>query len=243
MAVARSYEKFKIIGEPFEENKRMYVMLENGKKVRWYTDSQRAAMDKKSGAKTTANNDSFSHYKAFGFAPHNFITVFRGEEQTVEEWASPQEDVRFATFLGWYAPCTFNIENLPSGITPIRIYWDVVKADDQHMRDYDEISEVVNCLVNGKMINDEKNRGEFQGVVGQYIKRDLKVTQKTTINTRYGISYIHTMEDNDGNKYVWNTATKNYPIDHHVCLNMRVKEHKQDHGIKQTVVYYCKEVA
>ena len=50
MAVAHSYEKFEIKGEPFKESGRWYVnvMAPKGlKKVRWYSDAERAAQDRK----------------------------------------------------------------------------------------------------------------------------------------------------------------------------------------------------
>ena len=41
MAVAKTYEKMALVGEPFQENGRMYVYVAapNGqKKVRWYSE-------------------------------------------------------------------------------------------------------------------------------------------------------------------------------------------------------------
>ena len=43
MPVAKTYEKLTLQGEPFMENKRMYVyvLAKNGpKKVRWYSDAE-----------------------------------------------------------------------------------------------------------------------------------------------------------------------------------------------------------
>lgn len=52
MPTARTYDRYSLDGEPFKENGRMYVyvMMPNGnKKVRWYTEAERAAQDRKAG--------------------------------------------------------------------------------------------------------------------------------------------------------------------------------------------------
>ena len=35
--VAKSYQKIGWTGEPFKENGKMYILLNNGKKARWYS--------------------------------------------------------------------------------------------------------------------------------------------------------------------------------------------------------------
>ena len=42
MAVAKTYEKMALVGEPFQENGKMYVNVQAPKgikKVRWYSDA------------------------------------------------------------------------------------------------------------------------------------------------------------------------------------------------------------
>ncbi len=51
---------------------------------------------------------------------------------------------------------------------------------------------------------------------------------------------MHIMQDDEGNEYVWNTASKNIEVDSKILLRMKVKEHKEYNGVKQTIVYYCK---
>lgn len=233
MAVAKSYEKYKITEGPFEENKRMYVILENGKKVRWYTDSQRAAMDKKTVKPVCS--DSFSHYKAFGFGPNNFITIFKGNKKIIDEWASPREEVRFATFLGWYVPCTYQITDLPDGVESVMLPWDMVKADDIHMREYDEISKIVENLT-----NIVTNNSTYQGIVGEWLDRNVTIKKNVPVDGHFGESRVHIMEDNDGNEYVWITASKNLEAGFKCVMHMKVKEHKEYNDVEQTVVYYCK---
>ena len=74
MTVARSYEKFEIQGEPFKESGRWYVnvMAPKGlKKVRWYSDAERAAQDRKAGVEEPVFDFNAKH--AFGFDEAGYI--------------------------------------------------------------------------------------------------------------------------------------------------------------------------
>lgn len=237
MAVARSFEKFKIVGEPFEENKRMYVMLENGRKVRWYTEDQRLAMDVKAGLKPL--NGSFSAFKAFGF-DNGYITIFKGDPKEIEEWAtatSPSR-ARFATFLGWYVPSTEAVENLPNTIQAFRLKWDDVKADENTLKSNDLVSAYIKNLLYGPT----NSVSVYQGTKDAWLERTLVVKSNSPKKSQYGEMNIHILEDEAGNRYVWATGTKNYPIDFKVKLKMKVKEHKEIDGAQTTVVWYCKEM-
>ena len=53
---------------------------------------------------------------------------------------------------------------------------------------------------------------------------------------------MHILHDSDENVYVWTTGSKNFKAGSVITLKMKVKEHKDYNGTKQTVVWYCKEV-
>ena len=90
MAVARTYEKFPIDGEPFTESGRLYVNIitpSGKKKVRWYSDAERARMDKAAGI-APAEKDlmDFNARHAFGFDEAGYITLYRGNHNTIENY-------------------------------------------------------------------------------------------------------------------------------------------------------------
>ena len=60
------------------------------------------------------------------------------------------------------------------------------------------------------------------------------------MDNQYGNSHMHIMEDTDENVYVWTTASKSLEVDTTVHMRMKVKDHKEYDGVKQTIVYYCK---
>ena len=60
------------------------------------------------------------------------------------------------------------------------------------------------------------------------------------MDSQFGISHMHIMLDADGNEYVWTTASKSLEEGSTVHMRMKVKDHKEYKGVKQTIVYYCK---
>ena len=131
-------------------------------------------------------------------------------------------------------------ENLPEGVEPIQITWDMVKdpddAENLQMRENEFITALVNFLVA------EPSKSEYQGAVGNWIERNVVVKKNISLESRYGVSHMHILEDADENVYVWTTGSKNYDVDAELHLKMKVKEHKDYKGVKQTIVWYCKEV-
>ena len=76
MAVAKTYAKMEISGEPFMENKRMYVNVVSPKglkKVRWYSDAEYQRMYP--GEVATNDIMDFNARHAFGFGDLGYITI------------------------------------------------------------------------------------------------------------------------------------------------------------------------
>ena len=78
MAVAKTYAKMEISGEPFMENKRMYVNVispKGLKKVRWYSDAEYHRMYP--GEVTENGKHDIMDFNArfvFGFGDAGYIT-------------------------------------------------------------------------------------------------------------------------------------------------------------------------
>lgn len=223
--------------------------------VRWYTDKERAAQDRaaerraeKASAAKEARRVKFAARNAFGFGEAGFITLYKGDLQVISEYfksfSIDEEGHRAAwynTIFHWYTPSKMNVpEDLPEGVEAVRLDWDDVRdeTDEENlqMKDNAFVEEYVNSLIS------EPSKSEYQGAIGEWMVKTVTVTKNVTLNSRYGESHMHILEDEDGNVYVWTTGSKNIEADRVVTLKMKVKDHKDYKGTKQTIVWYCKEV-
>ena len=285
MAVAKSYESMEILGQPFEDEGKMYVKVKgkcprcggsghysynqmdgtrcygcggSGIKtmnVRWYTDKERAAQDRaaerraeKAVAAKEARRVKFAARNAFGFGELGFITLYKGDSQVISDFfksftidEAGHRAAWYNTIFHWYTPSKMDVpENLPEGVEAVRLDWDDVRdeTDEENlqMKDNEFVEAYVNSLIS------EPSKSEYQGNVGEWLVKTVTVTKNVTLNSRYGESHMHILEDEDGNVYVWTTGSKNIEADRVITLKMKVKDHKDYKGTKQTIVWYCKEV-
>ena len=141
MAVAKSYETMTIIGEPFDFNGKKYIKVSgpckrcggsghysynsldgtkcygcngSGKQflqVRWYTDAQRATMDraaeKRAAAKIQkeeARRVKFAARNAFGFGEKGYITLVWGDNEEIKKWREdlPEHTVWYNNYFGCF---------------------------------------------------------------------------------------------------------------------------------------------
>ena len=102
------------------------------------------------------------------------------------------------------------------------------------MKDHAIVRKYVYTLIHGV------SKSEYQGEKDTWLEKDVTIKKNIALNSQYGDSHMHIMEDADENVYVWTTASKNLEVGSTVHMKMKVKEHKEYDGVKQTVVYYCK---
>jgi len=239
MAVAKTYEHMEIQGEPFEENKRMYVNVlapKGLKKVRWYTDAEyRRMYPETEGTKNDIMDFNARH--VFGFGDLGFITIYKGNQTSLEECAEAHHDSfrRNLTF-GYYTPSRLNLCDLPNDVIPIKLYWSDVMDHDDRMKPHEEVQKIV-----AAMLNDE-SASTFQGEVNEWLQKTVTIREKKSRDSHFGTKHTYTLEDSDGNTYIWETGAKDYPIAKTISLKMKVKEHKEINNEKATIVWYCKEV-
>lgn len=277
MPTAKSYDGMEIMGQPFEHEGKMYVRIKgkcprcggsghysynqmdgtrcygcNGTgvkmmDVRWYTDAQRASMDKAAEKRAAAkaikveeHRIRFAARNALGFGDAGFITILVGDNDFIKDWRTelPQHTVWYNEFFGWFIPGARTPETIPSNLRTIRLNWEVVmdKNDPEglEMRDNAEVKSYVQTLIYGE------SKSEYQGSPNEWLVRKVVIKKNIAADSHYGESHIHIMEDADENQYVWTTASKNLEEGATYTIKMKVKEHKEYKGVKQTVVYYCK---
>lgn len=235
MAVAKSYQKLATYGEPFEENKKMYIVVITArgahKKVRWYTDAEYAKMYPEETPKVVKIR---STKDVLGFSK-GYITIFKGDTYSLLEWFQEELKCRYHKFFGWYVISEDELPTLPAGIEPVQLKWeDVAFADEDTLKSEAAIKEHINSLIY------ESTGSEWQGEVGDRIERQLTVTKVIPLDTGfYGPSTFHLFVDADGNEYSWTTGSKTLEVGASYLTRGTIKELKIYHNSKQTVLSRC----
>lgn len=239
MAVAKTYAKMELNGEPFKENGRMYVNVlapKGLKKVRWYSDAEYKRMY----PEEVIEHDimDFDARSAFGFGDLGYITVYKGSETVLDAFVDEHHELfrRNLTF-GYYTPSCYSVPELPDNIVPVRLVWDNVKDHDNKMKPHDIVKKYVDSL----LILDACSTSKYQGAKDEWLQKTIVVKEKKSNETHFGTKHTYTLEDSEGNLYVWETGAKNYPVNASISLKMKVKEHKEINREQCTIVWYCKE--
>ena len=237
MAVAKTYAKMEISGEPFMENKRTYVNVVSPKglkKVRWYSDAEYRRMY----PDEVVVNDimDFNARHAFGFGDLGFIYLYKGTQESLENFVDEHHEFfrRNLTF-GIYTPSHITVCDLPASITPIMLKWEEVMDHDDRMKSHDIVQKIVSKKI-GTI-----SHSEYQGEENDWLTKEVTIRENKSRETQYGDKHTHFMVDAEGNTYIWETGTKNYIAGTKIQLKMKVKVHKETNGEKCTVVWYCKE--
>jgi len=235
MPVAKTYEKMEIQGEAFKESGRWYVNVvtpKGIKKVRWYSDAEYARMYPTAAPKSKTE---FNARHAFGFGDEGYITLYRGNN--VEEWANEDRtNIWYNTFFLFYTPGRFPLPKMADGIEAVQLKWEDIAAKGNTMKPQDEVKKIVAAMLFGE------SKSQYQGEVNEWIQKTVTVREKKSQDSRFGLKHTYTLDDADGNTYVWETGAKDYASGTTVSLKMKVKEHKEINNEKVTVVWYCKEI-
>ena len=235
MAVAPSFQKYPTYGEPYEKKGRQYIVIVypdgHHREVRWYDTEPAAA-----GSKST--NDLGKKIRTtkevLGFT-NGYITIFKGDTYALLDWFR-ESTARYHNFFGWYFISTEELPGIPAGIEPIQLKWeDVAFVDEDTLKSETAIKEHINSLIY------ESTGSEWQGAVGDRIKKQLTVTKVISLDTGfYGPSTFHLFVDADGNEYSWTTSSKTLEVGSSYLVRGTVKELKTYHNSKQTVLTRCR---
>lgn len=244
MSVAKSYEKYPIVGDPYEHDKRQYVRIQYPcckksvcakcggighylKEVRWY--------------ETETITDRFDARRAFLFGEQGFITIFKGDKAIIEKFfldELPRYYGRFNTIFGWFIGSDTPIpSNLPSEITPVRLTWEEVSDSQNKIINYDLIRELINLKFYRSVPS------KFIGVINDKIEKDFLVVK---VNKESGFrgseAYVYFLEDEEHNSFLWKTSAKKLDKDEIYHLKGSIKEHLIIDGVKTTILTRCREV-
>ena len=222
MATAPSFANLERLSEPFEENGKEYILVKTKsgttRKVRWYEEPMKKIRPLK---------------EVLGFT-NGYITIFKGDINSLLEWFQKEPKCRYHNFWGWYVVSTDELPQIPAGLEPIQLKWeDVAFADEDQLRPENQIKEHIDSLMY------DSSPSKWQGEVGDRLEKVLTVTKVIPIEGYYGNSTMHIFSDPEENVYVWTTAAKTLEVGKTYIIRGSVKEHKMFKNVPQTILTRC----
>lgn len=233
--VAKSFQALKQLGEPFLENQKMYVNVQNEKtgtvrKVRWYTEAEYAKMY---GEKVDKPVNEFKNQKQVLGFEHGYVTIFKGDTYANLEWFQ-KSIARYCKWWGWYIVSTEAVPfDLPVGLEPIQLPWELVGEEEGYLKSDTEVKAAVNSILY------DKGNSTFQGMVGARLELELEVIAAHKKDGYYGEQTIHYMVDKCGNQYLWATTSKSWEVGDKRHIKGTVKDHKVIKNVDTTVLTRC----
>lgn len=123
-------------------------------------------------------------------------------------------------------------EELPYGVTPIKLTWEEVSTNDV-LHDENKIRAYVDTLIY------DPKPGDYVGNIGERLNLELLVVDTYAMESNFGSSTMHVMEDADGNTFLWTTSSKTLTPGLNYKMKGTVKDHKLYKGTKQTILTRC----
>lgn len=240
MAVAKSYQELEIVGDVFVSSGRQYVnvKLKSGKlkTVRWYSDSEYRKMYPEVVAVDRSADPYYKPQKeVLGFTK-GYITIFKGDTYAEIDWFRASI-ARYARWWGWYIISTEEVPaDLPEGITPIQLSWELVGQEDGNLKPEHLVKEAVESIIY------DESESEYVGSIGERLELFLTVEKVIELDNNFGRSSMHIMRDDCGNSYVWTTASKTWSVGSEHHIKGTVKDHRKYRNQCQTILTRCLEV-
>lgn len=225
MRVAKNYEKYEPIGEPYLIHGHGYIKLNiNGvpTEVRAYNDEEYEKM---------YPSNQVNPKEALGFGD-GYITLFSGATNSVKGWLQ-EIGAKYHKIFGWYLPSPIDVpETLPEGITATQLDWAEVSTNG-HLKAEVDLNDIINEKLYGLSLSD------YVGNPGERKTFDLLVVSTSEFNTKYGKTYLHRMSDDNGNIFIWMTGTRKLVEHQRYKIIATIKDHTLYHGEKQTLLVRC----
>lgn len=139
MSVAKSYENFTKLSEPYEENGKMYIQLQNPKtgtirKARWYEEAK--------VKKTNSGNPNLKRVRGFSKGP---ILVVRNIKTHADELWCKESNARYAVGIGWHFVSEEELPaEMPKSLKYVLLTWDEFKGkDDFHSKTSKQLAAII----------------------------------------------------------------------------------------------------
>jgi len=237
MAVAKAYQKYTIVGEPFIENGKSYVYIytnvDTKKKVRWYTDAQYAKMYPEE--EVVKKLKPLKNVLGFD---KGYINIVCGESYDHKDWIK-EHGGRFNNLFNWYFISDIDVDKLafPEGLTAKKVEWEKVAVNGETLKKESDIKAYLDSLLY------PEDESQFVGTVGERIVVEVTVEKNITLEGYYGLSTLYVMRDVEGNCFVWNSTSKKTVLKQGETYTLKgtIREHKTYKNQKQTVLTRCVE--
>lgn len=228
--VAKSYQNYPLVGEPYLVNGRMYVKVNTGKtvrQVRWYTENEYRAMYGESATQEAKK----SQKEVLGFA-EGYITIFKGE--TFEKKEELREaGATYTRLWGWSIAGGKEVPEI-DGLEPVRLDWSLVGGEDGKCYNEEVIKNAVEPLLYGA------GKSTHQGEIGERLRNiPVVVVSCNQFTSNFGDKNVITFEDEYENIYVWFTTARSLEAGTHWILAGTVKAHNIYKGTAQTTLTRC----
>lgn len=241
MPVAKSYQELEIVGDVFVSSGRQYVnvKLKSGKlkTVRWYSDSEyRKMYPEVVAVARSADPFSKSQKEVLGFTK-GYITIFKGDTYSEIDWFRASI-ARYTRWWGWYIISTEEVPaDLPEGITPIQLPWELVGQEDGNLKPEHLVKEAVESIIY------DESESEYVGSIGERLELFLTVERTIELDGSYGRSTMFKFRDDNGNCFIWTTATNpGFKTGDEIHLRGTVKNHNKFKNECQTILSRCIKV-
>lgn len=230
--VAKTYQSLSTIGEPYEKNGKMYIVVTmkngNNKEVRWYSEREYAKMYPETIV-TVQSNDFMKD--AFGFNK-GYIDIIKEnvnyDDEAVCDFNREHKIFQYSNYFGWFIK---HENELSKYFVTVRIFWDEVK---------DKSLEEIQMLCRERRQNTD-NVSQFQYEIGERKTMMLELVDKKTRNDYYGVKFTYTfVHDATGNTFQWVTAAVDLEPQRDYEVTGTIKAHEVIDGIKTTVLTRCK---
>ena len=233
--VAKTYQGWATYGEPFEENKKMYVVVVTPKgahkKIRWYSEAEYAKMypDAEPPRKKLRSLKDVLGFK------EGYITIFKGDTYPLLDWFQQEPKCRYHCSFGWYCVSEEELPSpIPAGVEPVKLYWkDIANVEEDALKPKEYLKQHIESLLY------DASPSQFQGKIGERIERELTVTRVLESDGYYGHNSFHIFSDAEGNVYTWNTSSKTLEVGRTYHLKGTVKEHTCFRNVNQTNLTRC----
>lgn len=227
MRLAKNYQQYETVGDPYQAHRHWYQKINiNGQitEARLYTDEE---YEKMYPSNLVPIKDQL------GFVD-NGISLILGNTNELTDWLS-RINARYNKLFGWYLPgiCGEPIEPIPEGITFKVLTWPQISINNKYLRPDQEIVELVSSIKYGT------SPSQFVGEIGSRITANLHIIKVVKLNTRYGETNLHIMEDPDQNIYTWITNSRNLVEDQTYTITGTIKAHETYKGQKRNVITRC----
>ena len=236
MSVAKSFQNFEFLTEPYLVGQKEYIKVRNPKtgtvrEVRWYAEAKTPTA---APAVVIQKPNSKPQKDVLGFT-NGYITIFKGNVENNEDYFRAS-NARYAVWWGWYIISTEEVPaDLPEDIQPIQLPWELVGNTDGTLK----IEKLVRQAVDSVLF--EPSLSQYVGQIGERIEEEITVIKNVKIENKFAITTIHIMENEDGNIFVWKTSSKNWPEGSRKKIRGTVKEHELYKGVRQTHLTRCVE--